>query len=69
MKMHPKPMLRHNRHVEPVAYNVVYDDKTPEPMHIVFQFENGATQRVVMTRGEAVDLANKMLAVIRVSSR
>jgi hypothetical protein len=68
MKMHPKPMSRHTRHVEPVKQRIVYDTGHEEPLHVAFTFANGSTQRLTMTREEASKHAHDILAILRVSA-
>lgn len=70
MKMHPKPMNRHTRFVQPVKHRITYDSgqEDAEPMHIQFTFPDGATQRLTMTRAEASKLVSDIHDILRVSA-
>lgn len=70
MKMHPKPMNRHTRFVQPVKHRITYDSgqEDAEPLHIQFTFPDGATQRLTMTRAEASKYAHDILSILRVSA-
>lgn len=69
MKMHPKPMSRHIHFVQPVKHRITYESaqENAEPLHINFTFPNGATQRLTMTRDEALKLANDVTRILLVS--
>lgn len=70
MKMHPKPMTRHTRFVQPVKHRITYDSgqEDAEPLHIQFTFTDGATQRLTMTRAEASKLVSDIHDILRVSA-
>lgn len=70
MKMHPKPMNRHTRFVQPVKHRITYDSgqEDAEPLHIQFTFPDGATQRLTMTRAEASKLVSDIHDILRVSA-
>lgn len=66
MKMHRVPKLRHNKHVEAVSILPrVATDKHPEPYHIGFTFDGGATSVLTMTRDEAVTLFEALGVCLR----
>lgn len=73
MKMHPKPMIRHMQHVQPIAMTPrVATDNHPEPYHIQFMhspFHTGQkghpTQTLTMTRDEAMELFTTLGVMLR----
>lgn len=67
MKMHPKPMARHTKHVEPVAItpHMAGYDSHPEPFHIQFRHAEGRTQLLTMTRDECLRLFTDLGAMLR----
>lgn len=66
MKMHPKPMVNHRNAVVSVAAISHFEHEMENaPFHIKFNFEDGATQRLVMTRDEAVTLFEALGVMLR----
>lgn len=66
MKMHPKPMARHTKAVEPVTLNPrVASLLHPEPFHILVQHAEGRTQVLTMTRDECHQLFTSLGTMLR----
>lgn len=66
MKMHPKPMINHRNavvNVETIAHFETAMENSP--FHLKFKFDDGATQRLVMTRDEAVTLFKALGVMLR----
>lgn len=68
MKMHPRPVLRHLKHVAPVKVESFVNphDIHPEPYILRFEFEaSGHTTSLTMTREECVSLFETIGVMLR----
>lgn len=57
MKVHPKPMIRHNSNPVHCDIIVTTGQTGADTVHVVINI-NGATQRLIMTPGEARSFAS-----------
>lgn len=64
MRMHPKPMQHHARTTEEMELAVSWNDKHPQPVHVVFTFGK-ATQRLTMDKDEAKELYENLATVLK----
>lgn len=69
MKMHPKAMLRHTQHVEPVIMTPQFHSGQAEPYHLFFHFTNGKTSRLTMTKEQAQGLYAQLAVMLRYEDR
>ena len=69
MKMHPKAMLRHTQHVEPVVMTPQFHPDQAEPYHLFFHFTDGKTSRLTMTKSQAEGLYTQMGVLLRYEDR
>lgn len=71
MRMHPKPALRHTRHVEPFNVEVIFNPGNEhQPFQIRFTRQSdGATQLLTLTEPEALKVCMNLAASLRYRDR